>query len=102
MRLHRRSVALLVSIVVGYFTAQAVFWPWWFSNSEEVAWWQSKLAAEIGVYVGIPLWQVIARLPATEDRALAEVLHWLSVLVYAAFVYLVVSLLLKRLSRRGN
>ena len=47
---------IVIAVFVWYCTVQALYWPIIMKPGTELYWWQNKLAAHIGYYVGLPVW----------------------------------------------
>ena len=64
---------------------QALFWPLIMKPGTPLEWWQNYYAAQIGQYVGLPVWFVLLEYPFEGKAQL--VVAWTLVVAWAGFIF---------------
>ncbi len=80
-RIIQFAIAALSLLVM----TEALFWPVIMKHGTTLDWWQNYYLAQIGKYLGFPVWMVLFKSPFEGNFNLA--FAWLLVISWAAFLY---------------
>ena len=72
---------------------QTLFWPLIMKPGTAIEWWQSYYAAQIGQYVGLPVWFVLLQYPFEGKTQI--VVAWILVVAWAALIFWLSGVVLK-------
>ncbi len=64
---------------------QALYWPLIRNPKFSLEWWHNFLLAEIGKYVGFPIWMVLFKSPF--EGNLHHAFAWILIIVWTTFLY---------------
>ena len=64
---------------------QALYWPFIRAAQTPIEWWHNLFLAEVGRYVGYPIWIVLFKSPF--EDVLNDVFAWALVITWAAVLY---------------
>ena len=79
------AIRFVITALVVYCTIEALYWPIIMKPGTELHWWQNKLSAEVGYYVGLPVLVVVAKSPVSGLSHIAVI--WFSVAVWGVIIY---------------
>lgn len=77
----------MIAAFVLFCTVQVLYWPMLMKPGTELYWWQSKIAADIGLIVGFPVW--IAVLKSPFSGLANELFMWLCTAVWTTAAYFI-------------
>jgi hypothetical protein len=81
----KTAIRLAIAALVVYCTIEALYWPIIMKPGTELHWWQNKLSAEVGCYIGLPVMVVVAKSPFSGLSHIVVI--WFSVAVWGVIIY---------------